>query len=72
MISVVMIKHMTKRNLGKNEFIYLTILYNSPSSREIGAGTPNRNLETVTQAITPEESHLVAYFTKLVHSPRLA
>jgi hypothetical protein len=53
---------MTKSNLGRQKFIWLTLVGHSPSFREIKAGTEGMNLEAGTEAETIEEHCLLACY----------
>ena len=54
-ISIAVMKHHNKSNLGRKVFLSLTLPHHSPSLKEAKAGSQDRNLEAGAEAEVIEE-----------------
>lgn len=62
-VSVSVIRHYARNNLGRKGFIYLACTsVHSPSGREVRARTQGNNLEARTEADSLEEMLLIGSF----------
>lgn len=64
LLSLAVINSITKNNLGKEEFIWLTYCW---SLSEVRTGTQGKNLEAKSDTEAKEELHLLPFYSHFIH-----